>query len=201
VVSGGYTDNKIQDGIYRINAESGVSPIGQESSVTRVWNKRASELCQGEYKQSDFKVNVIDQGFTYMNQGNIGYYVTRASGYAVCSNFNGTFSEALDQIKAPIQLLTKELKLKREQLLSKMEGGCDAQKMDLQTLENIGNEFYKTKLYKEAMVCYLGVYEKDKNVLSKSEVYNRIGLIYELGLGVEENMEEAKRWYRLAGLI
>lgn len=201
VLSGGYTDNEIQDGIFRINAESGVSPVGQESSVTKVWHRRAKDLCQGGYKQSDLEVDVIDQGFTYMNQGLIGYYVTRASGYAVCSSFNGTFDDALDVIKAPKKALSQQLKIERELLLSEMEGGCDVQNMSIDDLENMGNEFFKLNLYKEAITCYLGVYEKDKNILAKVEIYNRLGLIYELGLGVQANMEKAKQWYSLSGLI
>jgi hypothetical protein len=201
VVSGGYTDDKIHDGIFRIAAESGVSPVGQESSVTKVWHRRANELCLGEYKQSEFDVNVIDQGFTYMNQGVIGYYVTRASGYAICSSFNGTYEEALDVINAPMKLAAQQLQVKKEQLLKEMEGGCDTKKMDRDTLEAVGDEFFKTKLYTEAMTCYLGVYEKDKNQHAKTEVYYRIGFMYELGLGVQESMEIAKKWYKLAGLI
>lgn len=136
-----------------------------------------------------------------MNQGLIGYYVTRASGYAVCSSFNGTYGEALDVIKAPIKLAEQQLQIQKEQLLGLMEGGCDATTMDLDTLENVGNEFFNKKLYTEAMTCYLGVYVKDLNKLAKAEVYNRIGLMYELGLGVQESMEKAMQWYKLAGLI
>jgi TPR repeat protein len=51
------------------------------------------------------------------------------------------------------------------------------------------------------MACFLSIYEKDKNRLAKVEVYTQIGLMYEIGLGVQQNMKKAMQWYNLAGLI
>ncbi|WP_444922946.1 SEL1-like repeat protein [Microbulbifer sp. DLAB2-AF] len=201
VVSGGYTDKKLEDGIFLVNAESGVSPISQKSGVTRTWTKRANELCLGEYKVSDFEVKTIDQGGTYMSQGLIGYYVTIASGYAICSSYKGTYDEALAVINAPSKLTEQQLEAKRELLLSKTNGDCGTKKMDVDALEKAGNEFYEVQLYKEALSCYLEVYEKDKKELTKTEIYYRIGLMYELGLGVKVSIKEAKKWYKLSGLI
>jgi len=201
VVTGGYSDEKIEDGVFRISSESGVSPVEQKLGVTRVWKRRAKELCLDEYKEIKFEVNIIDQGFNYMDLDIIGYYVTRASGYAICSSFNGTHDEALDVINAPMKLAEKQRQVQKEKLLSLMEAGCDSTSMDLDTLENIGDGFFEHELYSEAMTCYLGVYEKDKSELTKVEVYYHIGLIYELGLGVQESMEKAMQWYKLAGLI
>jgi hypothetical protein len=143
VVSGGYTDTKIDEGIYKINVESGVSPVAHKSSVTKIWNRRAKDLCLGTYNDSDFEVAVIDQGFTYMSQGNIGYFVTRASGYAICSSFSGNYDQALDIIKAPVKLIALQHKIDKEILMSQVESGCDASAMDIDTLEKSAMNFIK----------------------------------------------------------
>jgi len=77
---------------------------------------------------------------------------------------------------------------------------CVGSQMDIDGLEQLGNHFLEAQMYQEAMACYLEVYQRDEQTLARKEVYQRLGLMHEIGLGVAVDMEAAMRWYRLGGL-
>lgn len=143
-----------------------------------------------------------------MGLGKLGYFVTRASGYAVCEHFDGALSDAIAVINAPTEIEKKQqAALKKRQvaeqklLVEQMGASCKGTNLDLDSLENIGNGYCRLERYSEAMECFVHVYQKDKAAAQKVEVYTKAGLMYELGLGVAKSMENAYFWYKRAGLL
>ncbi len=193
---GGYTNKKLDEGLFKITVESGTAPIVYKIKVFNMWNRRAKELCDESYQAIYFNVKAISPTFT-----NNGYVITRATGYAKCNSFNGDLAKAKQIIQLPESVVASKLIIQNEQLTSSTDGGCNFNTMPLEKLEQKGDAFYQVRNYKDAMVCFLSVYKLDKKSLNKKHVYQRIGLMYELGYGVEKNIAKARRWYKLAGLI
>jgi TPR repeat protein len=48
----------------------------------------------------------------------------------------------------------------------------------------------------------LGVHQpKDKQELTQEETYKTLGTMYQLGLGVEKDLQQAMFWYQKSGLL
>lgn len=63
-----------------------------------------------------------------------------------------------------------------------------------------GNGFLNINRYADARVCFDRTIEVGNGSAFVKEAYYQIGLTYELGYGVERDLDAAKNWYRKAGL-
>ena len=197
-----FTDNKITENIYWIVVQSGVSPISSEGSVRNVWLKRVDELCRGEFKEFEYGLELTEEptfpdpltGF-YMDQ-----FRTLGKGYAICGEFNGTFEDAILEIRAPREMLEKKHHAEKALIDAHSVTGCGETALTADEYEALGNAYYKLDQFENAAQCFQNVYVVDKEKLAKTDVYNTLGLMFELGQGVEKNMDIALFWYGLAGL-
>lgn len=64
---------------------------------------------------------------------------------------------------------------------------------------SIGKELYELRQFNDAIECFQKTI--GKNDSDKSEAYYHLGMIYEIGLGVESNQTKAKEYYSKSGLL
>lgn len=54
--------------------------------------------------------------------------------------------------------------------------------------------------YKAAMVCFMRVQEREQDTIAYRESCSQIAMMYELGWGVDKDMETSKAWLKKAGM-
>lgn len=63
-----------------------------------------------------------------------------------------------------------------------------------------GKDFFKSDAYSAAKTCFLNVQKDEKNSRHFKEACYYLGMMYELGKGVDQDWGVAKSWYSKAGL-
>jgi ankyrin repeat protein len=96
----------------------------------------------------------------------------------------------------------KELEISLKKELDELGGSCGLNKssIDAENYYRRGKILMELNDYKPAMICFLRSQEVEMDTRTFKESCSSIGLMYELGWGVEKNMSAAKEWYRKAGL-
>jgi hypothetical protein len=94
----------------------------------------------------------------------------------------------------------KESRIERE-----MVNGWNCRKTDEEKPSNEiiywrGKTFLNKNAYPQARICFLNVLKQKQGSMFSKEAYFYLGLMYELGLGVDRDMGLAKDWYSKAGL-
>lgn len=198
--SGGFSDRKIGNGIYEIDVASAVNVVVSKSSVERVWDKRAKELCLGDFQKYKFMIdaNINNKVTDIATQVTFTYYRLYATGYAVCNNSGLSQNEAIFLIETPSRLKAEKEARLNAVSSEDIERGCSNLK-DVDQLESVGEVLFKRQLYQEAMSCFLNIYNIEKESPKKVDIYKRLGVMYEMGLGVDVDMDKATYWYKMAG--
>jgi tetratricopeptide (TPR) repeat protein len=199
--SGGFSDKKIDNGIYEIDVASAVNVVVSKSSVERVWDKRAKELCLGDFQKYKFKIdeNINNKVTDITTQVTFKYYRLHAEGYAICNNGRLAYDEAISVIETPARLKAEKEARLNAFSSEDIERGCSSDLKDIDQLESVGEVLFKRQLYQDAMRCFLNIYNIEKESPKKVDIYKKLGVMYEMGLGVEVDTEQASYWYKLAG--
>lgn len=105
VIRGGFTDQKISNGIYRIETRSGVSVFANEAGPINIWQRRAAALCPGGYYVYDSSAGKSHEGeaFNVITHDELNTYAGFASGYAICNNVTIPMDEIVSIINAQEQ--------------------------------------------------------------------------------------------------
>jgi hypothetical protein len=77
------------------------------------------------------------------------------------------------------------------------EGGT---KVAAETYFSRGKDLMAKNDYKSAMVCFMRAQEEEKGTQVYRDSCSEIATMYELGWGVDKNMDESRAWLRKAGL-
>ncbi|WP_076540387.1 SEL1-like repeat protein [Shewanella sp. UCD-KL21] len=199
VINGGFTDRKVMDGLFYVEVHGGSSAISNLSSVAKNWKKRAAELCAGEFQKFEYQALDVKQPYSYYspNALTIDYYVSQASGYAVCATYDGEMTEINNLISGRSTEINKAIET--ETLFLKK--GCDDTTQSIVDLENAGVSLFKEKKYLAAKNIFYCVYQKDEYTLTQKKSYEILGTMNELGLGMDKDMKQAMFWYQKAGLL
>lgn len=73
VLGGGFTDRRVTEGLYYVEVRSGVSPISNLGGVEKNWQKRATDLCTGEFDVFDYVAFDVKQPYSYNSPGGLAY--------------------------------------------------------------------------------------------------------------------------------
>lgn len=105
VISGGFTDQKVSNGIYKVETQSGVSVFANGAGAINVWHKRAAALCPGGYNVYDTSAGKSHEGeaFNVITHAELDTYKGFASGYAICNNVTIPMEEIVSIINAQEQ--------------------------------------------------------------------------------------------------
>lgn len=187
------------EGLYYVEVQSGVSPLSNLGSVEKNWQRRATDLCVGEFEVFNYVAFDAKQPFSYNSSGGLvyDYYISKAYGYAICPTYSGSIADVNEAVNGQEMDESVSIALK-DPLLSQ---NCDESILPLQKLEEAGVVLFKEKSYLQARDIFLCVYHKDKQELTQEETYKTLATIYELGLGVEKDMQQAMFWYQKSGLL
>lgn len=199
VINGGFTDQKIMEGLFYIEVQSGTSAISNLNTVEKNWKKRATELCTGEYHEFQYSAVDSQQPYSYNSSSGLGinYYISKAYGYAVCPTYDGNMSEISNLVSG----YSTEKEQAFEVSTQFQHQSCVTPIENIEELENAGVVLFKEKSYSKAQEIFLCIYQQDKDQLTQRKSYETLGTMHELGLGVEKDMQQAMFWYQKAGLL
>lgn len=96
----------------------------------------------------------------------------------------------------------EELAISRNKELEELGGGDCSRKSAMVGAENYyrrGKILMYLNDYKPAMTCFVQAQEIEKNTSISQKSCSEIGLMYELGWGVEKDKAAAEEWYKKAG--
>lgn len=206
---GGFYEEELAGGLYRIVAKSNMSVWPNFAAARSTWGIRADQLC-GKDSYASFDVDVIDgraRAFPLVVSPGVvipaANYNATLSGYILCNSSSLTIQDARNFIREqPIRAKERatEVLLKDLDLLG--GGNCAQGQSDL-SVENYfhrGKVLYSLERYLEAKTCFLHAQERDVDSFYYKQACEMLGLMYEVGMGVEKNLSTAHGWYRKAGL-
>ena len=94
LLGGGFIDDKIADGVYRIVAKTNFAPWTNFSAANKTFDRRAKELCVGEFT----KFLMVESEYDHApSMGEVGYVISQVTGYAHCENSTLTLEQAKDE--------------------------------------------------------------------------------------------------------
>ncbi|MFI4939631.1 MAG: hypothetical protein ACHP7O_04705 [Burkholderiales bacterium] len=209
---GGFRDQEIKPGFYRLTATGNVTIWPSFGAAIGTWRGRADQLCGTNAYQE------IVEGQSEGYRGNLQSYIykygtvdlpkynTSIWGYILCNASGTTPEEAVNYLNeieaANIQAQIARTKEELEELEKLGGSGCNVSDAST-TAENFlrrGKILSSIEDYQSAMKCFMQIQEMGKDTNIYRESCSAIGLMYELGQGVEKDLPEAKRWYKKAGL-
>ncbi len=203
IIRGGYSDKKIDDGIYEIVVE-GVGGIwNSEKGMQKTWESRAGALCaDSEYdliSVSNSSRVESGIGLTFLGGAALPYQenisIPVKKGYVRCKNSVHTLIEAKD-------ILDSKYLVVKDRKVSRVPNNCPLSKTEpKEKINSSANAYFENKQYELAFSCFYqsasyGYKISDGN----SEAQYKVGFMFEHGLGVEKDIDRAKQWYRKAVL-
>lgn len=205
---GGFADQEMLPGLYRLTSNAIMTPWPSFGAAKSTWKARAEQLCgKNAYQEIVTEKDpglhgsidvVVGQSYLPVPE-----YNTRISGYILCNSSNMSREEAIKYLNDLPVAQAKEEELRLDKELEELGGeDCDKEGInaDAENFYQRGKILMNLNNYKPAMTCLVRAQEiaKDKNIFADS--CSSIGMMYELGWGVEKNTSIANEWYRKAGL-
>lgn len=207
---GGFIDEELRPGLYRMTAKSNMAIWPSFGAARSTWASRANELC-GKDAYTAFDTTASEgrtQPFPLVPHHSVvvfsaSNYSATISGYLLCNSSSLSVDQARNFLRAEhdrseqqaVKALNKELEL--------LGGGeCDS------TQSGVSNETYfrRAKVlmalqrYTDARFCFIRAQEGGGDSSYHRQSCESLGFLYEVGLGVEKDLETAQAWYQIAGL-
>lgn len=212
LLGGGFYEEELRPGLFKLTARSNQSLWPNLKAARETWTLRAEQLC-GKQAYESFDATFLEgQGSTVPvvipGGGVIGApnYNATISGYLVCTSSGLTIAGAKHFLRQQELDARRRIEKTHLQDLSEL-GGEDC----FQAAPGISSEIYFRRAkalraleqYPKAKACYFLAQqiEKDTSSFYYRESCEALGLMYELGYGVEKDLQAAREWYRKAGLL
>lgn len=143
-----------------------------------------------------FKIKSLDDKFKYLCNSNDLFYdyndYDLDSVYFYRNFIQGSQDDPQSQFEVGKYFFEKE---KYHRAITWIKNSIRSpQRFSREALLIMASSYKKLNKYKKAKKCYL----KCANDYSNSKAYLKLGKLYEKGLGVDQDYEEAANWYRLA---
>lgn len=196
-----------------MSAKSNMALWPDSEAAQKTWKMRADQLCgqdahesfgitQSNGRGAIVPIMVPSRGIV-VQRGAAPTYNATMSGYILCKSANMTISEAGDFLQTKQKIDKQEaddaLKAKLEQSggdnCAQAESGASAE-----TYFRRGKVLLSLERYSDARTCFILAQQVEKDPFFYRESCMSLGLMYEIGMGVDQNMQEASEWYRKAGL-
>ncbi len=187
-----------------------MSPWPSFSAAIATWENRADQLCgKGAYQEI---LSDRDNGY----RGEESVYVVALNGMLRYSKYNATISGFILCDSSPMKpeqaynyvdnlpaLLAKEAADGNRAELDRLGGGeCseNAPKVLADNYFKRGIILVSLGEHKAAMACLMMAQEVEKDTLVYRDACTQISMMYELGWGVDKDIEMSKAWLKKAGL-
>ncbi|TMN89511.1 hypothetical protein CWB73_01145 [Pseudoalteromonas phenolica] len=95
-LGGGFRDKKIAEGMYKIMAKTNFAPWLNYSAAHKTFNRRAKELCDGDYQ---ILRTTESQSEHMETEGLAKYIISKVDGYVLCENTLTSKEEAKRLLK------------------------------------------------------------------------------------------------------
>jgi hypothetical protein len=194
---GGYQTTKLGADLYLITANSNMSPFINYSSAHKSIKKQATILC-GE---KPFELhNVHEKNFQSIPPfGEIPYITSQVTANIYCAEEGSdTFSVAMKKISAQNKADIENRKISilvNEKIISDC---LDTKPVDTVKIASEIANLKAAGRYQEAIACHNKIISQsqDKELITQSLL--DMSLMYELGLGVDINLQKAEEYSDLA---
>jgi len=207
---GGFSDELILPGFYRMYALSNRGIIITPSAAEKTWRNRAEALCNGEgYKEFMIDSHISSQGKAPIYIHEVGMFFTdeyqgSKSGYIVCNNSKTTVEAAKAYLRNKKEENEKKLAEERKKYLASLEyKNCESEAI-LNTDASyylIGKAIYKARKFNDAKLCFEKAISLSTIQAEIDDSYFHIGMMYELGQGLPTNLAKAKVYYDKADML
>lgn len=208
-LGGGFADQEIRPGLYQLTAIGNMAPWPSFSAAIGTWRGRADKLCgKGAYQEIVEGQDVGFRGYTptYVQPGlmlDLPKYNTSIRGYILCDSSGMTHSDAVVYLNELVKAKSAELAAAQNNELEEL-GGRDCNNSNPQSsAENLfrrGKLLLSNSEYSSALQCFIAAQEMGGDTSVYRDTCSSIGTMYELGWGVEKDMQTAMSWYKKAGM-
>jgi len=200
---GGFSTEEIAPGFFRLYARSNNARIATARAARRTWDYRAAQLCgQNAYRDLSVTESLIRGPYVFSYRTYL--YASTREGYLIC-NSSGLSDEEAKRLLVEKTRAENEARVRRiEARLSEydpVECKSEAQDKSPEHYFTMGKEYWQVTKYDVAMSCFQKVQSMVSEGLAFREACFHIGMMYELGQGVERNETIAKHWYRKSGYL
>ena len=206
---GGFADEEIQPGLNEMTATGNFAPWPSFGAAAGTWKTRADQLCgKGAHLEIVMNRDAVYRAevSTYTGLGKVislPKFNATMSGYVLCNSSSMTRSDAIKYLEELPVIRAKEFALNQKVELDLLGGGNCASNNDDDSAETYyrrGKILMELNDYKSAMLCFLQSQERESNTNVYRESCSSIGMMYELGWGIDKDIPTAKAWYKKAGL-
>ena len=206
---GGFADYQLRPGLYEMIAKGNATPWPSFGAAIDTWRGRADELCGKDAYQeivTDQDLGKREDIPAYLYPGQkvpLQQFNPTIRGYVLCNTSGMTHKEATKYLKELPAAQAQELALNRRKELDELGGddcsGSDAG-ISAETYYRRGKILMDLNEYKPSMSCFLQAQERERDTQVYKESCSAIGMMYELGWGVDKDLPTAMSWYKKAGL-
>jgi hypothetical protein len=200
---GGFSDEEIRPGLYKLVAIGNVAPWPSFSAAKGTWQGRADKLCgPGAYQEivEDQQPGLRGYALTFVQPGvvlSLPRYNTSIRGYVLCNSSGMTREDAIQYLSG---LEATAYATELAELGGSNCSSADPQQPSAERLLRRGKLLMSKSEYGPAMQCLLAAQAVERDGEVHREACSSIALMYELGWGVEKDMQTAMSWYKKAGL-
>jgi hypothetical protein len=101
-LGGGFFDNKVHDGLYSIIAKTNFAPWSDFKAAHKIFNRRATELCQSKNYVS---IKMVEKELEHIPRDlPPKYIISQVNGYVICESSKLTIEEAEKLIQASYEV-------------------------------------------------------------------------------------------------
>lgn len=189
LMGGGYVTTKLDEGLYRVTAKSNNAPIVNYSAAYKTLNRQAEDLCGVE----GFELHsVSESNFEHIPRfGEFKYIISQVRADVFCKNSPKTY----ESIMLAAQERDRAEKEKRMAIPvdENLVGKCvDANGLDESRIIIEAGNLKSKGRYTEAAACYQNIISNSQNSDLISQSYLNLSMMYELGQGVDIDIDKAK---------
>lgn len=206
---GGFYDQEILPGLYRMTASSNRSLWPSFGAAIDTWRGRADQLCgSNQYQEIVASQDAGYQGAAtvYVRSGipiSAPHYNTTITGHILCNNSGMTRSQAIAYLDEQAKRRAMEENEAQAMELNELGGkncGTDDRLSSPENLLRRGKILSSRSEYQSALACFMRAQALEEGTNAYREACIAIGTMLELGWGIEKNLQEAMIWYKKGGL-
>lgn len=206
---GGFFDQEILPGFYRMTASSNRSLWPTFGAAIETWRARADQLCGS----NQYQEIVASQDAGYQGTATVHvrsglplfapHYNTTITGHILCNNSGMTRGQAIAYLDELAQRKAMDEKEAQARELGELGGrncGTDERLPSPENLLRRGRILSSQSEYQAALACFMQAQALEEGTSVYREACIAIGTMLELGWGVEQDLQKAMTWYKKGGL-
>lgn len=208
ILGGGFIEEELQPGFFRMSATSNTALWASTDGAAETWKKRADHLCGKDayvnidtFNSQDSRLSPVSLRHGVVVWGSASN--ATISGYVLCNSSRMTVGDATDFLKNRQAVAERQVSESLKTELDELGGDncAEAQPGVLpETYFRRGKKLLALQRYSDARSCFILTQELEKGTHFSKESCISLGFMYEIGLGVEKDIQKAQEWYRKAGL-